>query len=143
MKEGITILLVEDDRLDVKTIERAFDEIGIQNPLYVVSDGEQALAYLRGEPPYTDSALAPRPDLILLDLNLPVMSGLEFLKAYRDDPAFNTIPSVVLTTSAEERDIAETYRAGIAGYIKKPIDFPEFIDALKRFEHYWSLCALP
>lgn len=143
MKRDVPILLVEDDRLDIKTLKRAFEVNKVTNPLHVVSNGEEALAFLRHEEPYTDSVRTPRPGLILLDLNLPVMPGLDFLKAYRQDPALNTIPTVVLTTSEEQRDLVESYRAGIAGYIRKPIDFAKFVDAVKDFDLYWTLCALP
>jgi CheY-like chemotaxis protein len=137
------ILLVEDDRLDVKTVERAFERNGVHNPLYVVSNGEEALAFLRNEGAYCDSRDAPRPGLILLDLNLPLMPGLDFLKIYRRDPSINTIPAVVLTTSEEERDLVASYREGIAGYIRKPVSFPAFVGAIKRLDTYWKLCVLP
>lgn len=143
MTSGISILLVEDDRLDVKNVQRAFSEVRIGNPLHVVSNGEEALAFLRNEKPYDDAAKYPRPGLILLDINMPVMSGLEFLQAYKAIPELKAIPSVVLTTSAEESDRFKSYNIGVAGYIVKPVSFISFVDAIKRFDLYWTICKLP
>lgn len=143
MDRDIPILLVEDDLLDQRAVERAFEENKLSNPLYVVTTGEAAMDYLRRAGDYEDPGLAPRPGLILLDLNLPAMSGLEVLQAYRGNPHLATIPSVVLTTSAEQRDLVESYRLGVAGYIQKPVDFHQFVDVVRRFDLYWSLCRLP
>jgi len=139
----IPILLVEDDRLDVKNVQRAFSQLRITNPLFVVGDGEQALRFLRNEPPFADLSAYPRPGLILLDINMPIMSGIEFLQQYKATTEFKSIPAVVLTTSDEERDLAESYDLGIAGYIVKPITFEDFVDVISRIDLYWSICSLP
>lgn len=143
MNPGVPILLVEDDAVDVKNIRRAFGRNRLINPLYVVSNGEEALAFLGNRPPYEDPQEAPRPGLILLDLNMPVMSGLEFLEIYRDDPDLKSIPTVVLTTSDLERDRLRSYSIGVAGYIVKPIRFDAFVELVHTFDLYWSICRLP
>jgi len=143
MRHNIPILLIEDDRIDVKNVERAFRENSVTNPLYHAKNGEEGLAFLRNESPFADPQSAPRPGLILLDLNLPVMNGLDFLETYRNDPELRSIPSVVLTTSDEERDRLRSYAIGIAGYIVKPVDFSSFVKAMRQLDQYWSICELP
>lgn len=143
MKRDIPILVVEDDVLDAKNIRRSFAENHVVNPIYFVGDGEQALAFLHNQPPYDNPDKAPRPGIILLDLNLPKMSGLAFLEAYKAVPELRDIPSVVLTTSDEESDRLGSYKLGIAGYIVKPVVFSAFIEAIRRFDMYWSLCEVP
>ena len=143
MTNGISLLLVEDDMLDVRNVQRAFAEVRISNPLHVVSNGEEALAFLRNQGQYADRNKFPRPGLILLDINMPIMSGLEFLQAYKAIPELRAIPSIVLTTSAEESDRIKSYNIGIAGYIVKPVSFVNFVDAIKRFDLYWEICKLP
>ena len=142
MSREISILLVEDDVVDVKTVQRAFRQANICNPLHVASHGAEALAYLRGLAPDGDpGAAAPR--MILLDLNMPVMNGLEFLHVVKADERFKKIPVVVLTTSKEESDVVESYNFGVAGYIVKPVDFAQFVEVVRAMNIYWSLCQLP
>lgn len=143
MDRECPLLLVEDDELDQRALQRALQENRVTNRLAIVDTAEDALAYLRNQPPFHPPERHPRPGLILLDLNLPGMSGLEFLRLYRKDPQLNTIPSVIITTSKEERDLVESYRLGVAGYIQKPVDFHQFIDAVRRFDLYWTLCNVP
>lgn len=143
MNKDISILLVEDDLVDVKILKRAFAMSNIENTLQVVSNGEEALKLLKKEAPYDASDDSPLPGLILLDLNMPIMGGIAFLEAYRQDPNLRHIPAVVLTTSDEERDRRQSYAIGIAGYIVKPVDFQKFVDAVKNIDRYWSLCELP
>lgn len=143
MKADIPILVVEDDLIDVKHIRRSFCQNQASNPLYFVENGEEALAFLRHESPYDAPQAAPRPGVILLDLNMPRMSGLEFLQAYKSDPKLNSIPGVVLTTSDQELDRTRSYQLGAAGYIVKPVEYEGFVDAMKRFDLYWSLCEVP
>ncbi|MGE3109402.1 MAG: response regulator [Phycisphaerales bacterium] len=142
MKRDIPILIAEDDSLDVKNIKRSFADNRVLNPLYFVGNGEEALAFLRGEPPYDGPARAPQPGLILLDLNMPRLSGLEFLSLYKADPALRHIPAVILTTSDEETDLARSYEIGIAGYIVKPIEFASLVDVIRTFDLYWSICEI-
>lgn len=134
------ILLVEDDIVDVKTVRRAFEHHEIANPLHVAKDGAHALAFLRREGEYAD---AEHPAIILLDLNLPVMNGIEFLRVAKSDEQIKKLPVVVLTTSHEESDIVESYRLGVAGYIVKPVDFGKFLHAVRVFDLYWALSELP
>jgi len=143
MRENIPVLLVEDDPVDVMTVQRAFRKNNITNPLFVVGNGEEALAYLRHEGPYGDVATYPRPGLILLDLNMPVMSGTEFLKVIKMDADLRSIPVLVLTTSHEERDRVESFDLGVAGYIIKPVEFEKFVEAVRVIRMYWTLSELP
>lgn len=136
----INFLLVEDDEVDVKNVQRAFKKNNIANPLYVAGNGEEALKMLRGNgvPPIT-----PPPQVILLDLNMPKMGGIEFLRALRKDPIHKSLTVFVLTTSDEERDKIAAYEFNIAGYILKPIRFDQFMKTVKILESYWTLCRFP
>lgn len=143
MPTNVPVLLVEDDLVDVKTIQRAFKQHKLSNPLFVTTNGVEALAFLRHEGDYTEPAKAPRPGMILLDVNMPVMNGIEFLKEIKADPELKRIPVIMLTTSKEESDRMQSYDLGAAGYIAKPADFPRFLEAIKVIDLYWSLCELP
>jgi CheY-like chemotaxis protein len=143
MPTNVPVLLIEDDLVDVKTIRRAFQQHKLTNPLYVCSNGAEALSFLRHEGTYSDPASLPRPGVILLDVNMPVMNGIEFLREMKTDPAIKQIPVIVLTTSREDSDRIRSYELGVAGYIVKPADFPKFLEAIKIFDLYWSLCELP
>jgi CheY-like chemotaxis protein len=101
------------------------------------------LEFLRREGRYAQSADAPRPGLILLDLNMPVMNGIEFLRIIKADDSLKSIPVVVLTSSRDSPDRVASYKLGVAGYITKPVDFSKFLEAVKIFDLYWSLCELP
>ncbi len=140
MNAAINFLLVEDDEVDVKNVQRAFKKNNINNPLHVAGNGEEALEKLRGNgnPP-----IIPPPQVILLDLNMPKMGGLEFLQEIRKDPRFKSLSVFVLTTSDEERDKIAAYNFNIAGYILKPLEFGQFMDTIKTLEAYWTLCEFP
>jgi len=136
----INVLLVEDDPGDVLMTREAFDEY-LHNRLDVVSDGEQALAFLRREDGYAD---APRPDLILLDLNLPRRDGREVLQEVKRDPALRAIPVIVLTTSQAEEDVLRSYQLHANAYVTKPVDFESFIEAIKQIDHFFvTVVRLP
>lgn len=136
----INVLLVEDDPGDVLMTREAFDEY-LHNRLDVVTDGEEALTYLRQEGPYAD---APRPDLILLDLNLPRYDGREVLREVKDDPDLQHIPVIVLTTSQAEEDVLRSYQLHANAYVTKPVDFDGFIEAIKQIDHFFvSVVQLP
>jgi CheY-like chemotaxis protein len=136
----INVLLVEDDPGDVLMTREAFDEY-LHNRLDVVTDGEEALTYLRRQGPYTD---APRPDLILLDLNLPRYDGREVLREVKDDPELQHIPVIVLTTSQAEEDVLRSYQLHANAYVTKPVDFDGFIEAIKQIDHFFvSVVQLP
>ena len=134
---ALNILLVEDDKVDVMNVERAFQKSHIVNPLFLAVDGEDALERLRGgEVPLSRL-------LVLLDLNLPRMNGIEFLRELRRDVALRHLPVVVLTTSDDERDRAEAYNLNVAGYIVKPVTFLNFMEAMATLNKYWTLVELP
>jgi CheY-like chemotaxis protein len=139
MRDANPILLVEDDVVDVKTVERAFRELGIAAPLVHRASGEDALEWLRALPDAADRL----PAVILLDLNMPRMNGLEFLRIVKSDPALKRIPVIVLTTSQEESDRAASFELGAAGYVRKPVDFEKFVDAMRIVNRYWTLSELP
>jgi CheY-like chemotaxis protein len=136
----INVLLVEDDPGDVLMTREAFDEY-LHNRLDVVTDGAEALSYLRNEGQYAD---APRPDLILLDLNLPRRDGREVLAEVKADPSLSAIPVIVLTTSQAEEDVLRSYQLHANAYVTKPVDFDRFIDAIKQIDHFFvSVVQLP
>lgn len=138
----LNILLVEDDELDVMNVRRAFKRNNILNPLFVAGNGLEALEMLRG----AGGAAPAVPDerrLILLDLNMPKMNGIEFLRALRADPDLQFIPVVVLTTSDEDRDKIEAYQLNVAGYIVKPVTLLSFVETMATLNHYWMLSELP
>ena len=130
------ILLVEDDRVDVMTVMRALKEIHVVNPVVHVEHGEAALEYLR-DPAST------RPCIILLDLNMPIMNGIEFLKEVKQDPQLRAIPVVVLTTSEEQPDKIRSFEFGVAGYMAKPVDYRNFVETIRAVDMYWTLSAMP
>ena len=143
MRENVPILLVEDDLVDVKTVKRALKENRITNPLHIAGHGEEALDYLRHQGQYADPASSPRPGIIFLDLNMPVMGGIEFLKVVKADDELKRIPVLVMTTSHEESDRVESFGLGVAGYVIKPVDFIKFVEAVRVIDLYWTLSELP
>jgi CheY-like chemotaxis protein len=133
----LNILLVEDDEVDVMNVRRAFERNRILNPLYVASDGIEALEALRSNTVPADRRM------VLLDLNMPRMNGIEFLRALRADPQLHMIPVVVLTTSNDDRDRIEAYNLNVAGYLLKPVTFVNFVELMATLNKYWSLVELP
>lgn len=142
IKKGVPILVVEDDEVDLGDILRAFKKNRITNPVYVASNGEEALAFLRHEGQYSDREDNTLPGIILLDINMPIMNGIEFLRIIKADNEFKKIPVIVLTTSKEDNDRLESFRLSVAGYIIKPVDFEKFVEAVKTFELYWTLSEM-
>ncbi len=140
MDRGVQILHVEDDPVDVGNLQRAFARLGIRNPLQAVGNGEEALELLRGE---GSRAREMRPGLILLDLSMPIMGGLEFLRALKSDPELRVIPTVVLTASNHQSDRLSAYELGAAGYMVKPIEFARFAEVVGTIARYWALCEGP
>jgi chemotaxis family two-component system response regulator Rcp1 len=139
--EPIEILMVDDSMGDVRLAQEALKEGRVRNRLSVVHDGEQAMAFLRHEDGYGD---APRPDLVLLDLNMPRMDGREVLAQIKGDPDLRSIPVVVLTTSEAEADIVKAYDLHANAYITKPVDLEAFLDAVKVVEEFWlTVVRLP
>jgi CheY-like chemotaxis protein len=138
----INILLVEDDEVDVMNVRRAFKKGGVTNPLFTASNGLEALNMLRGQRGQ-NSVVPPTRRLILLDLNMPKMGGIEFLKVLRADPELMSTPVVVLTTSAEDRDRVQAYNLNVAGYLLKPVTFEPFVQTMAALNTYWTLCEMP
>lgn len=137
MTAPLNILLVEDDEVDVMNVQRAFTKARIANPLFVAGDGIEALEKLRsGEIPVERR-------LVLLDLNMPRMNGIEFLRELRKDPVLCTTVVIVLTTSAMERDKFDAYGLNIAGYLVKPVTFDKFCELMAMLNKYWTLVELP
>lgn len=134
------ILLVEDDEVDVMNVKRAFQKNNITERLYIASNGLEALLLLRSSNP----PLMPRERrLILLDLNMPKMNGIEFLRELRADPELKPIPVIILTTSNEDKDKVEAYNLYVAGYILKPVTFTSFVEAVSTLNKYWALSEIP
>lgn len=136
MRNQKPVLVVDDDHIDVIMIERAFKKLNISSPLVNSNDGKEALDYLRNNE-------NKKPGIILLDLNMPKMNGLEFLKVVKADDQLRKIPIVVLTTSDDPHEIEECFRLGVAGYMTKPADNKNFIEKIEEINHYWTLSELP
>lgn len=130
MRTDRPILLVDDDLIDTMTVQRAFRDLRVNAPLVIAENGEQAIRYLEEMP--------CKPGLILLDLNMPVMNGIEFLVHIKSDPELRCIPVVVLTTSREEEDKQECFSLNVAGYMSKPVGYPNFVELMRALDQYWT-----
>jgi CheY-like chemotaxis protein len=137
---NVAIMLVEDDQVDVMNVKRAFRKLRISNPLHVASNGLEALGMLRAD---GEAPVRPLPKIILLDLNMPKMNGIEFLTALRADADLRRISVFVLTTSDDDRDMVAAYDLNVAGYILKPVESPAFMEAVSTLGMYWSLIEMP
>jgi len=135
--ESAVILLVEDREDDIVLIRRAFERANLANHIYVVRDGEEAVAYLLGNSPFSNRDEYPRPDLVLLDLKMPKMDGLEVLRWLRLQPGFGAIPVVVLTASEDIRDVNKAYALGANSFLVKPLDFQNSLALVKSLHKYW------
>ena len=140
MTNLVNILLVEDDEVDIMNVQRAFKKNNINNPLHIVRNGVEALEALLGKNP---SMVIPSPRVILLDINMPRMGGIEFLTEIRKHPELRSITVFVMTTSNEESDKIAAYDLNVAGYILKPLSFEGFTSAVAILNHYWQLCEMP
>jgi len=129
-------LLVEDDSIDVMTVKRALKDLEVASELVPTGDGEEALEYLRDDE-------NTKPSVILLDLNMPKMNGIEFLKIIKSDNGLKKIPVIVLTTSNSEQDISRSFELGAAGYMVKSVDYKRFMETIKAIDSYWTLSKLP
>ena len=136
MKGKKPILLVEDDEVDAMTVRRALRDIHVTNRLDIVTDAEKALTFLR-------NSKKENPGIIILDLNMPKMNGIEFLKIIKKEKVLKRIPVIILTTSKEEQDKLDSYNLGAAGYMNKPVDYNRFIEVIQAINIYWSLSELP
>jgi CheY-like chemotaxis protein len=133
----LNILLVEDDQVDVMNVKRAFEKNRITNPLFVAANGVEALEVLRSK------QIPDERRIVLLDLNMPRMNGLEFLREVRADPSLHSTVVIVLTTSNDERDKIEAYNLNVAGYMLKPVTFVNFVEVMAALNKYWTLVELP
>jgi len=134
----MTILLVEDDEVDIMNVKRAFKKNNISNPLVIAHNGIEALEVLR-----STAVDAPKPKIVLLDLNMPKMGGIEFLKEIRVDPDLSSLSVFVMTTSNEDGDKIDAFNLNVAGYILKPLSMDRFIAAVSTLNSYWTLCEFP
>jgi len=138
MSNGLlNIFLVEDDDVDVMNVKRAFEQNNIRNPLFVAHDGVEALEKLRSR------EIPQERRVVLLDLNMPRMNGIEFLREVRNDPALCSMTVVVLTTSKNEQDKIDAYNLNVAGYLVKPVTFANFCEVMVTLNKYWSLVEFP
>lgn len=140
VEKPINILLVEDDEVDVMNVKRAFSKNNLSNPIYHAGNGIEALETLRGE---NGRGPIPTPRIILLDLNMPKMGGIEFLQHLRADPSLKNISVFIMTTSNEEQDKVNAYNLNVAGYILKPLSMENFVSAVSILKNYWTLCEYP
>lgn len=136
MRHEEAILLVEDDVVDAMTVRRALKDLNVTNELIIKGNGEDALEYLR-------STNGSHPCIIILDLNMPKMNGIEFLREVKQDPRLRRIPVVILTTSKGEQDRLDTFDMSVAGYMIKPVEYPQFVDVVRNIRLYWTLSELP
>lgn len=134
---ALHILLVDDDQVDVMNVQRAFAQSRFTNPVHVAGDGIEALKKLR------DGSIGSSRLIVLMDLNMPRMNGIECLAEIRKDPELQSTSVVVLTTSNEERDKVDAYRLNVAGYLLKPVQFPAFVDLMAALNKYWTLVEMP
>jgi CheY-like chemotaxis protein len=130
------ILLIEDDQVDMMRVTRALKEIHVTNQIVHRENGEDALNYLRDEN-------SDKPCLILLDLNMPIMNGIEFLRAVKKDEGLRRIPVVVLTTSDDQQDKLNSFNFGVAGYVTKPVDYRQFVEVMRSIDAYWTVSEMP
>lgn len=136
-ERALNILLVDDDEVDVMTVKRAFQKANITNKLFVASNGVEALELLR------NGTIPAHRRLVLLDLNMPRMNGLEFLREIRKDPALQSLTVVVLTTSNEDRDRVDAFQLNVSGYLLKPVTFHTFAEVMATLNKYWTLMEMP
>jgi CheY-like chemotaxis protein len=141
MDRIVNILLIDDDEIDCMNVKRAFQKSNIQNPLHIAHNGVDALDMLRGT--NGTAIINPIPRIILLDINMPKMNGIEFLKELRSDKDLHNISVFVMTTSNSDKDRIDAYEYNVAGYIVKPISFDKFVAAVSILNNFWQLCEQP
>ncbi|MCA9900387.1 MAG: response regulator [Ardenticatenaceae bacterium] len=142
-KKEFHVLLVEDNKHDVRFVRRAWQQNRITNILHVVPHGQACIDYLLNQGEYSDSVKHPKPGLVLLDIRMPVMDGIECLRRIRELPELKRLPVVMLTTSKEEEDLIRGYELGCNSFIQKPVDFDRLSEAVRVIHLYWTLSELP
>jgi len=135
----LNILLVDDNEADVKIAQRAFAQARLKNNLFIVNNGQACVDFVRHQGAYEGSQKAPRPDLILLDISMPVMDGFGVLDNLKNDPEYRSIPIIVLTGSNNAGDIRKSYAKGANSFIRKPVDYEEFVEVIDQVNGYWHL----
>lgn len=144
IRKKVTILIAEDDDDDYFLTEKAFKKSKVNNNLVRVTNGIELLDYLLNRNNFSDKNIYPHPTLILLDLNMPLMDGRTALAEIKKNPALSHIPVTILTTSKEEEDIVSSYKTGASSFLRKPVNFPDFVDVLMEFQKYWfEIVELP
>lgn len=142
-KHSFVVLMAEDNKHDIIAAKRAWKVNNIANPLRIVKDGEECLDYLHQRGQYSQPGVAPRPGILLLDLKMPKLDGLTVLKHIREDEQLHHLPVIILTTSKLEEDRVRSYDLGVNAYIKKPVGFENFSNAVKTINLFWELVELP
>ena len=144
MKEGTaTILIVEDESHDVEFLTRAFQRSGLTNPIQSVANGEEAIAYLSGKGRYADRIAHPFPRVVITDLKMPQMGGLELLRWMQSNPRSRIVPTIVVTSSTSQSDVNAAFENGASGYMVKPVAFEDLQDMVKTIVSYWRLSLVP
>jgi CheY-like chemotaxis protein len=143
MNDGGTILIIEDEEHDVDFLRRAFRRAGVPNPIQVVENGEQTIAYLTGRGEFADRKKYPYPRVIVTDLKMPQMSGLELLRWVRSNPKYRIVPTIVLTSSTSQADVDLAFACGASAYFVKPVAFADLEKVAKLIWEYWSFSRLP
>ncbi|MEW6104716.1 MAG: response regulator [bacterium] len=137
----INILLVEDNDDDIVIIKKVFKRLKLTNPLYIVHNGEEALDFLFHKGAYSSLETSPKPGLIFLDINMPIMDGFTTLERLKQNPQTKCIPVIMLTVSDREEDIVKSYANGAVSYVTKPMDFEQFVKVIEQFDIYWTLVS--
>ena len=137
--DPIDILLVDDNEDDIEITLRAFQKAKIKNNIFVVQDGQEALDFIYHQGEYQDQKKYPRPDIILLDINMPKMDGYQVLKNLKENEQYNIIPIIMLTSSKDDEDIVKSYKNGAVSYIQKPVKFENFLKFVDGFNFYWHI----
>lgn len=143
VKQNFPILLVDDNKHDVRIVQRAWRKNQINNRLIIVPHGQACLDYLRHEGKYSNPKEYPRPGIILMDIRMPIMDGIECLQAIKSDSKLKLIPVIMLTTSKEDADRIRSYQFGCNTFVQKPVDFDRLSEAMRRIHLYWTMCELP
>jgi len=143
MNRNLTVLIAEDNEDDAFLLEHAFRNIGLQNPIQIVSDGEQVIRYLRGDGKFSDRQQFPFPSILFLDIKMPKMTGFDVLEWIRDHPDCHLMPTMIFSTSSHESDVTRAYQCGANAYLVKPPTIGELETFLRRAFDFWAICAKP
>lgn len=136
MNPSKSIMLIEDDKIDAMTVKRALKELAVPNQLVISGNGDEALDFL-------NDINNPKPCIIIMDINMPKMNGIEFLKTLKSDFSLRSLPVIILTTSRQESDRVDSFNHGVAGYMIKPVDYDQFLEVMKSIVTYWTTSELP